>query len=275
MNLFDELSRRQIVLLGAGQLGQMALEMWPADIKRPTLILDAHRTGTLAGIPIASTSNHVVSDGNLYVLSYFKDSAQNVLALFSNTFRQEVVTVYDVLTAYLPDQFSNGWIGQAKDHATAMQVATAFADPLSQATYAASVDWRYQRRLSPDYPVQPESEKYSLAKYGMANTAFDLVVDGGAYDLSLTHYLEDAGCSWSHMVGVEPDLRRLAVLNDLVKNAPPVAGRRPTQLDSRALWSSRGVVRFYGSGLLSARIARAPAATTTSARARPAAPMTW
>jgi FkbM family methyltransferase len=260
MHLLELVKHRNIVLLGGGQLGQMALEMWPADLKRPNLILDAHRTGDLAGIPIENTASHVVCDNNLYVLSYFKDSARNVLNMFSNKFCQEVITIYDLLTAYLPDQFSNGWIGQTNDHASAMQVASHFADPLSRATFAASVDWRYHRRLSPDYPIQPESEKYSLAKYGMAHTAFDLVLDGGAYDLSLARYLEEACCSWTHMVAFEPDQRRLALLEDQVNQTPLLHGRHQTQLESRALWSSSGYQPFYANGLLSARIARTPTA---------------
>jgi FkbM family methyltransferase len=264
MQLVELLGIRNIVLLGAGQLGRMALAMWPADLKRPTLILDAHRTGDLAGIPISNTTDHVVSDRNLYVLSYFKDSARNVLSLFSNMFHQEVFTIYDVLTAYLPDQFSNGWIGHAKDHSAAIQGASQFADSLSRAIYTASVDWRYHRHLSPDYPVQPESDKYTRRRYGMAHTAFDLVLDGGAYDLSLPHYLEEACCSWTQMVAIEPDPRRRSFLKDQINQTSPVLGRHPTQVDSRALWSSIGSQQFYGSGLLSSRIARAPTADCVS-----------
>ncbi len=39
-------------LVGAGQLGRMALDMWPAGEPRPQFFVDSSKEGTFCGLPV-------------------------------------------------------------------------------------------------------------------------------------------------------------------------------------------------------------------------------
>jgi hypothetical protein len=64
--------RRPVALIGAGQLGKMAIELWPPELEKPIFFLDEQASQEIHGIPILKTSSHKPDSSIQYVLSYFK-----------------------------------------------------------------------------------------------------------------------------------------------------------------------------------------------------------
>jgi hypothetical protein len=245
---------RPIVLLGAGQLGRMALEMWPRTLQRPVMILDRYASGDIFGVPILSTDVHVPDRAFLYVLSYFKESPEAVADLFEAHLKQPLVTVYDILSGEIPDSFTNGWQGHPDDFESAASVMPCFEDQESQQIYRANLEWRYRRHLCRDYPVGREDDKYALTKYGVEGCEFDTVIDAGSYDLSFGLKLKSEGFSWRRYIALEPDAARYAAISNLL--AVHSFEEESICLSQAAVWSRSGEVDFLASGLLSARIPR-------------------
>ena len=256
--------RRPIVLLGAGQLSHMALELWPEEIQKPTVILAEEGPAAIKGIPVQNPSQHNPDSDNTYVLSYFKDSATNVKRLFAEHLNQDIVTVYDILTHFNPDMFSNGWQGTPDEYEHAIETIACFPDIRSRHVYRCAAEWRYRRVLVDDYPLIPATEKYKVQRPpGECLTHFDFILDAGAYDLSLASTLAAEGISWNSYVAIEPDPSRSRVLTSALKELS-IEGRSSVCVDIRALWNATGSVPFYANGLMSARVARQETNDTNS-----------
>ena len=73
---------KTIYLIGAGQLGEMTLRMWPNNKPLPIAILDTTKTGYIASIPILPLTGHKPVSNATYILSFYKASASEVTRLF-------------------------------------------------------------------------------------------------------------------------------------------------------------------------------------------------
>jgi hypothetical protein len=261
MNYVD--FRRPVALIGAGQLGKMAIELWPPELEKPVFFLDENVSQEIHGIPILKTSSHKPDSSIQYVLSYFKSDPKTIKHLFETFLNQEIITVYDLLTQANPDLFSNGWKGDSENLENARSNLPFFADEQSRVIYSEVLDWRYLRNLGNAVP-SPETDKYNLKKYGRASSQYDLVIDGGSYDFSFPKSLLDSNITWKNLIAIEPDPSRQAeVLNQMDQTSMLTDFPGDCRLEKRALWSTNQGAYFYSNGLLSARIAKSPDETCT------------
>jgi hypothetical protein len=262
-NLF----RKNLVVLGAGQLGELLLKLWPKEIPRPTLFLDNRRAGNIDGIAIESTLSHQFSDSNTYVLAFFKDDPESINKLFREVINQEIVTAYDLLTSFEPDLFSNGWIGESNNLDKASANLRFLADERSRNILESVIQWRYARFLSYNVELIDENSKYDLTRYGVMSDEYEFICDGGSYDMSFVLKQLKNGINAETIVIVEPDVSRYTEVKKIYSEAKETLPAKTVfHLDNRALWSSTGVKDFYSNGLLSARVARFPTASCVSVR---------
>lgn len=249
---------RPIALVGAGQLGNMSLSLWPRELEKPVFFLDEVREGQLSGIPIHKTSLHTPDPRIQYVLSFFKVKPSIVKNLFTDFLNQEILTVYDLLTQFNSDKFSNGWIGNFEKLETAKNNLQYFHDRKSKLIYSGALNWRYLRILEEGTPSE-ESFKYDLSKYGREAFQYSYVFDIGSYDLSFPRMLTQSGISWHQLVVIEPDWNRHQIIRNQISILKDELYFPCTiSLETRAIWSQSGNFPFYANGLLSARIAQQP-----------------
>ena len=78
----DLLNKDKIILVGAGQLGEMTLRLWPTEKPLPIAFLDSKKNGTLANLPILALQDHIPKPNTTYVISFFKNNAEDVKKLF-------------------------------------------------------------------------------------------------------------------------------------------------------------------------------------------------
>ena len=252
MNYIDP--GRPIALIGAGQLGRMAIELWPPGLDKPLFFLDENSVEIVQGIPVHKTSLHVPDRTIQYVLSHFKSDPVEIEDLFKNFLHQELVTVYDLLTQFDSDLFSNGWQGDPKNLEFIKKKSEFFADDQSRLIYDEVLDWRYLRKLGRRRP-SPESLKYNLGNLGRISNHYDLIIDGGSYDLSFAESLLESKITWTKLIAVEPDQNsQLRVRNVIKKLQEPELRWGSCILEKRALWSTNHGAHYYQNGLLSARI---------------------
>ena len=243
-------------LIGAGQLGEMSLAMWPQDVPRPEFILDSVKTGQLDGIEIKPLAGHTHIPGVTYLLSAFKMPPADIRAIFAGVDQADIITIYDFFEQHTPTLFSNGWRDLSPSPEVQEQsrrLPDYFADDLSRQICAAVNAWRFQRELLDEYPVSGEEKKYDLNLLGRGGWHYDVIYDGGAYDLGLLKYLSKANISWDRVVAFEPDP---ACATRCFENLPTCSkqGRASITLDRRALSDKTGTALFLASGLLSSRL---------------------
>jgi len=269
MTIFDSKYhfQKNLVVLGAGQLGELLLKLWPKEISRPTLFLDNRRVGKIDGIAIESTLNHQFSESNTYVLAFFKDDPKSINKLFTEVIKQEIVTAYDILTFFEPDLFSNGWVGESSNSDKALANLRFLADERSRNILESVIQWRYARFLSNNVELISENSKYDLTRYGVIPHEYKVICDGGSYDMSFVLKQLKNGINAETIVIVEPDVSRYAEVKKTYSEAKETLPAKTVfYLDNRALWSSTGEKKFYCNGLLSARVARFPTESCISVR---------
>jgi FkbM family methyltransferase len=250
------LSRNDFALIGAGQLGDMALSLWPPILPLPTVVLDSKKVGLCHGVNIAKLQGYRADPKPVYLLSAFKLSAQEVKEIFANLGQDIVLTVYDFFEQYCPSIFSNGWRSLEPDASKLSLIASVrecFSDKRSLAVFDAAIDWRYRRVLTPTFECEPESTKYDLRRYAVELGDYDSVFDVGAYDLSLASYLNVASIRVQRYVAFEADDTNFQRCLDSLSYLAPL-GPETVILEKRALFEDDSERVFLESGLLSSRL---------------------
>lgn len=266
--LTDALSGRRFALVGAGQLGEMALALWPNGVPQPEFVLDSTRRGTIGGIDIHDLKAHRPVPGVTYLLSAFKMPTPDVEGIFRSLEQSLILTVYDLFEHYSAGTFSNGWRNLGADDETRARLSrlgSLYADQLSAEICAAVEDWRYRRILRADYPVAPESGKYDLRSFDRGGIIYDHIYDCGSFDLGLLGSLAKAEVRFGDYVAFEADpANRRLCANRLLGLDPSEANQ--ILVDPRAISDRAGQRPFLANGQLSARLVADSVAETVACR---------
>jgi len=267
MNALDATLRTALdsgrfALIGAGQLGQMSVDMWPAESPGPEFFLDSVKRGSLHGLPIRDLTSHVPVPGMIYLLSAFKLPVRDVKAVFARLEQDLVLTVYDLFEHAIPHLFGNGWRNLSPSNSTRAQLTAFpgyFADTHSILAAEAASAWRYRRELNDDVSIGLEAEKYNLGWFGRARHHYDCVFDCGSYDLGLLEFLKRAEVSFGSYWAFEADPACRKTCATVAEGLSSDV-RDSVRLRAEAVCDKVGVEPFLASGLLSARLLSAQVA---------------
>jgi FkbM family methyltransferase len=250
------LSSSDFALIGAGQLGDMAISLWPSYLPLPSVVLDSNKTGKCQGINIEKLQGYRAEPKPVYLLSVFKLRAQEVSEIFTDLGQDVVLTVYDFFEQYCPSMFSNGWRSLRPDESKLSLIASVrgcFTDKRSLAVFDAAIDWRYRRTLTQGFRCEPESTKYDLRSYAVEFGDYETVFDCGAYDFSLARYLAAASVRVKNYVGFEPDGINFARCLDSMASLAALE-LETVVVEKKALFEDETERLFLESGLLSSRL---------------------
>lgn len=254
----------RFALVGAGQLGEMALDLWPDSLPRPEFVLDSRKRGKLRHIPIEDLTVHRYDPEITYLLSAFKIPVSEAKSISASLHQPAILTVYDFFEKQFPHTFSNGWRKLDLVQTDLDRIALTrrcYADEMSLVAFDAVVAWRYRRELLDDYPVTPEKDKYNLSLFGRRSCFYDHVYDCGSYDLSLAASLAKAGVTFGSLVAFEPDPRRHAICREAAETSKRHALFGQIDLERKAVCDSDGREAFMANGLFSARLTSADSAS--------------
>lgn len=213
-----DLINKKFILYGAGQLSEMAIDIWPKIIKKPCLILDKHKNGILKKIKIENPENWKGNKENtLLVLSALKITPSEVKRLFKKH-KQKIISVYDIFEIFKKKEFSNGWWGDfstIKEN-TYKKNLSYFKDKNSKQIYQAVFKWRYKRILSNNYKISNEEKKYQNFFLSKKKYKYN-IIDAGQYDLQFFNFLKKEKFIYQ-FIGIEPsDYRANIILKKIKK----------------------------------------------------------
>ena len=249
----EMLARGPFALIGAGQLGRMALDLWPEGEPKPLFFVDSMKSGDYCGLPVYRLDGEIPG-GVTYLMSALKMPPATALSIFERLGQADILTVYDFLEERIPAEFSNGWRKLDPDAATMRKAdiaRAAYADDLSRLIHDCTVDWRYHRKLRLDYPIAPEEEKYNPAQFGRGGRHYDLLIDCGSYNLGSVASLSRGDVSFARIAAFEPDPAAFAACEAALASGKVSS---PVKLYREALADFDGEATFLASGLFSARL---------------------
>jgi FkbM family methyltransferase len=241
---------KPIVFIGAGQLAEMSLKMWPDKLTKPHLILDNFKVGEMNGIEIANTKTHIFSQKNTYILSAFKLNPDYVENLFTQI-GQRIITVYDIFECFEPHLFTNGWYGNNIDYLKAKFVRNYFSSVESKNVFSAAINWKCKRKLIKSLPLSNEIEKYSSGFFEHRQEKFDFLIDAGSFNLHLLESADSLGIQFDRYIAIEPDPIAFDFICEKVKR---MGISNQVRVIKKALAGERGFGSLIWSGLLSAKL---------------------
>jgi len=256
MSLFNDVIKAHlklpIVLLGAGQLAEMAIKMWPIDkLDLPVAVVDRNPLGDeFFGIECVATENHKATNDFVYVLAFFKERPTVIIEKFKSL-GQPIITVYDIFEIFASEIFSNGWHEYISDQEQRSLLRCFAGSPNCQKIITDVISWRSRRVLSADYPMFEESKKYELlSEISCSFSGFDIIVDGGSFDCSFMKMVNMVGLEYGKALVVEPDISSFEQTKIVTRhNLMP-----RVKCYNLALSGDAGTAYLINNGLLSARI---------------------
>lgn len=252
--IYDLLVGRTIALFGAGQLGEMSIDMWPSDKPKPVIFLDQSRDKPVRGIPVTKLSDYSISD-ELFLLSAFKMSYSQIVELFSAVQQDEILTVYDYFEAYLPESFSNGWRHLSPGPSRLSLIANSrrcFFDSRSKEIFDNVVQWRYFRIFEDNCSMIDEMFIYQVPQSELSKP-FDIVLDCGSFDLGFHTNLINQGVRFSSYYAFEPDEKNFMRMEKILAKLKEQGNEKSVNLFNHGIHAFSCERYFFNSGLLSSR----------------------
>jgi len=245
-----------IVLIGAGQLTRMAIQLWPSFIKKPLYILDTYKSGQVGNIKIKKMKNFSPQDNVIYLLCAFKLEAKEVQKIFEQVDQDTILTIYDFFEKHVRGLFSNGWrcLNPSREKRKKLRnLLKLFSEFESKQNLISNMDWRYKRILNLNNKLVSEEKKYDLSSFGKRNQTYDIVLDVGSYDLSFSKFLHEANVKTKNYIAFEPDavnFKRCKRNIFKLKKLKPIN----IQILNKALSDNEAPSFFHETGTLASRI---------------------
>jgi FkbM family methyltransferase len=183
---------RPTVLYGAGGLTQMALNIWPKQLPKPIAIIDKNFAGRdlrIFDVPVFNLSffQNTPIDNLQVILSAFK---ANIFDIFHDLGKFNITisaTTYDLLNAYIPEKFSNGW-GIENEKSSfrneIFNISKLFTDQKSKDILEDVFLWRALRTIKGDIydRIDDELHKYVNPLTIPYIKEATYIIDGGSFD---------------------------------------------------------------------------------------------
>ena len=155
---------------------------------------------------------------------------------------------------YIPHIYSNGW-GYKKTTSDTLilldNTRMYLKEVYSLKVWDSVILWRYRRVLHQEYPIEPEINKYNISRFKASDLEYDIVVDGGSYNLGFYDYLENSNFSINEFIEFEPDPTLYEKC--LSKNKNKQTNKKKIRIENMALAGSSGLRSFNANGDFSAR----------------------
>lgn len=271
-------SRQRIMLYGAGSLGLMATGLMARRNLSPHLVVDANKTGELAGIPIILPS--AISDEDkesaLFLVCISTLSYNDIFDELRREGCRNIRHFYTWAYETMPELLENGWYKRElteEDEAGIARVQKGLShSALSTAHYIQFLWWRLRTRevVFDEFPVESERRMFD-APVLPALTETEVFLDGGGHlGESTQRFIKKVGNQFSGIYVFEPDKGNFSIMNNTLSalNDPRIT------LSSYALGSETGGVAFneglgYASRIDGAGLTRAHSVTLDSLAIRP------
>lgn len=219
---FRKVSECGIALYGAGEMGEMAIDLMAEIGTKPLYIIDKNKTGTLKGIEIISPD--AISNDDKKKLSFVvciaAASIQPVYDFLNNIGCEDVRHFYDYSEVKMKDIMPNGWAEFNITEKEKNNIKSIFRalehDKTSIAHYLQFLWWRLKRKevLYTNYPVL-SGKKFFGVDFLPKLTDNEVFIDGGAHlGGSIEKFIKKANGEFKHIYAFEPDEENYKILKE-------------------------------------------------------------
>jgi len=257
------LTKKPLVLFGAGQLGRITL----AGLRRlgvePIAFIDNNSRlwkMKVDGVPVLSPQEAARIHGNqaLFIVTIWRGKSADRMPEREATLRglgcQHVITFQSLFWKH-PEIFLPHYAVDLphKVHQQADEVRRAgelWEDDASRGEYLAQLRWR----MLGDFNAMPDPVEHTIyfPRELCPLTDSEVFVDCGAYDGdSIQSFLEEAKNNFTHIYGFEPDPANFVKLKETVSLLPK---RDLISVRRAAVGATPGIVTFSGEGSEASRV---------------------
>lgn len=248
---FRQISSRGIALYGAGEMGEMAIDLLSIVSIFPEYVVDKNKIGFLKGIKIIRPDNIPIDDKEklTFVVCVVSSPFTPIKDLLSNLGCKDIRHFYDI-TEIIPEMhMSNGWVIKNPDEEQIDGIEkvckTLEHDQRSLAHYLQFLWWRLRRKevISPKYPVLSD-RKYFKAPCFPRLDDHQRFLDGGSHHgQNVREFIDFVENKFDHIWAFEPDSQNRNILRNIVNTYPEEITSR-ISINSEALSNKSCILRF-------------------------------
>lgn len=219
---FEKMDKDNIVLYGAGSLGEMAVTLLKTIDVVPKYIIDQKVKEYIGGIKIIHPKNipNEDLDTKTFLITISSIAYQPIYKYLKEEIGvSDIRQFYDYAYMFLKDTLSNGWVKYSLSTKEIQEIESVCKslehDSNSIAHYLQFLWWKIQRveKVYAPYPVL--SQKKHLSAPCITKLKKDeIYLDGGAcYGTTMQQFIEITDGSFKSIYAIEPDLYNIDILN--------------------------------------------------------------
>jgi len=218
--------KSNIILYGAGSMGEMALDLMATVGKKPKYIIDKNFTGPLREIPVIKPEKIPESDLKYcsFVICISSIPTASIFDDLEKLGCQDIRHFYDYSEITFPGSMPNGWFlkNLKKIELEGIEKVCKILshDNSSLAHYLQFTWWRLKRKevVFNDYPVL-SGEKFFKAPHFPRLNEHETFVDGGAhFGKSIDAFIASTGNKFNSIWAFEPDQKNFEILKNHINS---------------------------------------------------------
>ena len=219
------INNKEIVLYGAGSMGEMALDFLDTISVQPKYIVDRKYQGRLRNINVIQPED--ISEKSLisstFIICIVTVPLSPIVDYLESLGCKNIIHFYDYTEIYLKNKLGNGWAKfelKDSDIENISKVLNSMKhDKHSLAHYLQFLWWRLRRveKVYEEYPVL-SNKKYFKAPCFPKLSKEEVFLDGGAhYGSTIKSFIEAINGDFKYIYAIEPDKKNLKILKNKIE----------------------------------------------------------
>lgn len=212
--------KSDIVVYGAGSMGNMALDFMRTINIKPKYIVDKIFQGELHGIKVIKPFEIPKSDLDelTFIICIATVSVNPIFNYLKTMGCKDVRHFYDYSEIMFPGKMPNGWVAQKIKKEDIDGINQTFKalehDKCSIAHYLQFLWWRLKRKevINTDYPVLSGKKFFNAPHFPKLNSQ-EIFVDAGVhFGQTIMSFVKKTDMQFKYICGFEPDLLNQRIL---------------------------------------------------------------
>lgn len=216
---YSSITEKEIILYGAGSLGQMAMDLFQRTDITPKYIVDKTKKGEINGVKIVAPEDIPHEDKqNCLFLICISTVSYNEIDKFLKSFQiKNIMQFYTYAYLKFPELLSNGWtcINPTEDEKNQIErVCEVLAhDERSLCHYLQFLWWKIRgiEKIYPKYPVLSDKKFFDSPSTPKLNKD-DILLDAGChFGQTIEKFIKATNNEFKQIYAFEPDEENLRV----------------------------------------------------------------
>ncbi|PLY06383.1 MAG: hypothetical protein C0625_09600 [Arcobacter sp.] len=217
---------KQIILYGAGAMGQMALDFIDKIDIIPKYFIDKNKKGQVKNIKILSPFDISVKDkeNSLFIICIVKASLNEITLELQDFGFKNIIHFYDYSNLFLSDFLTNGWdkftLSNEEIEKIKFILKKLSHDEISTKHYLQFLWWRLKKieKVYENVSILHDKKYFNAPCFVKLNSVERYLDVGAHHGTTIQHFLEASNNNFDFIWAIEPDINNFDILKSSITN---------------------------------------------------------